>query len=269
MRYSAKRNVVVKGLIFCVALGACSMTALHAQVPVPKVVLPPTVEGDWVRTDEKGVGTWAGFDLAFGKATLTPEGEKLSASLTPLTNSFADISQKVGAVYVVRPHPCVFSGASGGGFGSLEFNSVGFHAIRSRNEIALIGENPGNARHIYLDGRPLPAPGTRTPTATGYSVGQIEPDGTLVVKTTNLTPAKVTGGGVRTATTIATQRFEPSPDGKRLRIVYIWDDPKLYAKPHTYQMTFERLPADAIAFEDFCDATDPLFSQSIVPPAQN
>jgi hypothetical protein len=255
------RNTVRTILTACALAGAGSLS-LHAQ-PKPKVVLPPSVEGDWVRTDEIGVGSYGGFENKWPKASLTPAGVALANSF-PKATFFADISKKVGNAYVVRPHPCVFTGGNGG----LEYNSAGFHAVVSKKEVLLVGEGVGNGRHIYLDNRPLPAPGTRTPTATGYSVGHIEPDGTLVVETTDLPRAMVTGDGVRTPESVVEQRFEPSADGTKLKIVYTWNDPKLYAKPHSYTYTFERMAPDATAYDQFCDATDPLESQSIVPPEQ-
>jgi hypothetical protein len=219
-----------------------------------------------VRTDEVGAGAYEGLDRALPKARLTAEGEQMAAKYGPPPPAVgADISKKVGSVYVVRPHPCVFAG----GFGGLEYNSAGFHAVKSKNEFIMVGEGAGNARHVYLDGRPLPAAGTHTPTATGYSVGHIEADGTLVIQTTHLTPGRATAGGVRTAETVLTQRYEPSADGTKLKIVYTYNDPKLYSAPHTYAMTFQRMAPDATAFDNFCDATDPLESQSVVPPPQN
>lgn len=263
---SAKWNAAAKGLALGAVLYGTSMIGLHAQ-PAPKVVLPPTVEGDWVRTDLIGVGEYAGFELHMPKPVFTPEGEQLISKMKR-ASGFDNIAKKVGNVYVVRPHPCIFSGT---GEGAIEFNSDGFHAIKSKTEMVIDNEGVGNLRHIYLDGRPLPAPGTRTPTSTGYSVGHIEADGTLVVETTDIIQA-APGGGVqgafRTPESVVTQRFEPSADGTTMKIVYTWTDPKVYAQPYTYVFTFQRMAPDAIALDHFCDATDPLESQSIVPPKQ-
>jgi hypothetical protein len=65
-----------------------------------------------------------------------------------------------------------------------------------------------------------------------------------------------------------TEHFEVSPDGQHLTIKYRWEDPKLYQKAHEYQYTFDRLPEGSYAFEEWCDASDPLERQSIVPPKQ-
>jgi hypothetical protein len=59
----------------------CALTSgaglLCAQVAKPNVVLPPTVEGDWVRTDEVGAGNYQVMTMKYPKAALTPEGERL------------------------------------------------------------------------------------------------------------------------------------------------------------------------------------------------
>jgi hypothetical protein len=53
---------------------------------------------------------------------------------------------------------------------------------------------------------------------------------------------------------VLTETFKPSADGKRLTITYTWNDPAVYAKPHTYDMTFERWD-DGYVFETYCDAS--------------
>jgi hypothetical protein len=249
-----------------------------------KIVLPPTVEGDWVRTDEVGAGNYQVLTGKYPKAMLTAAGERLLATPggpggpggdgelngLPLAFLQEEVDQppnsphQAGQPYVVKPQPCVFRG----GFGALEFNSAGLHAVRTKTEFVLIDETPGNARHIYLDGRPLPAAGSRTPTNTGFSVGHVEADGTLVVTTVDMTVGIVTGRGVRTPETVLTQRFVPSSDGTKLKITYTWEDPAMYAKPHTYEHTFERMPADAVAYEEFCDAGNPREGESVTPPEQ-
>jgi hypothetical protein len=245
-------NTALKGLAVSVFLSAGSLL-VHAQVQ-PKVVLPPTVEGDWVRTDEVGVNTYHALDSSYGEADLTAEGKKLYDSFgrPQSDNSFADNSRYVGNISVVHPFPCIYVG----GFSGLEYNSAGFHAVKTKNEVLLMGDGPSMGRHVYLDHRALPTPGTRTPSRDGYAVGTIEADGTLVVKTTDFTLGRVSGDGVRGPSTILTQRFEPSPDGKKLKIVYTWEDPKYYNKPHTYFMTFERMAANSTSGDGFCNATD-------------
>ena len=133
---------------------------------------------------------------------------------------------------------------------------------------ALVVQERGNSRRIYLDGRGLPTPAVRPPTGSGFSIGHVQSDGTLVVETTDMTPGGVTAGGFRTPETKVIQRYIPSADGRHLRLVFEWIDPKIYKEPHTYEYTFDRMAAGSYALDTFCDATDPVWGQSIVPPVQ-
>jgi hypothetical protein len=121
-------------------------------------------------------------------------------------------------------------------------------------------------RHIYTDGRPHPSPWT--PTGAGHSVGHWE-GRVLVVDTVGLTPGAVPGGGLRTAATHLTERFDVAPDGKTMTLTYTWEDPALYEQAHTYHYLFDRSPGNPpYAMEEWCDASDPIEKQSIVPPKQ-
>jgi hypothetical protein len=234
--------------------------------------VPPTVEGDWVRTDPIGSGSWDALTKTFSPAVLTQEGAALmqaggrgrggrgggpvgSGDATP---------HAPGVPYLVRQNSCSFNG---GGQLTMEYDSEGFHMVVGKEEALVVQERNG-ARRIYLDGRAIPDSSIRPPSSSGYSAGHFEPDGTLVVETGDMTPGAVTAGGYRTTETRAIQRYTPSPDGKHLRIIFTWIDPKIYQKPHTYEYTFDRMDSGSYALETFCDATDPLWNQSIVPPEQ-
>jgi hypothetical protein len=236
--------------------------------------VPPTVEGDWVRTDPIGSGSWDALTKTFKQAVLTPEGAALmqaggrggrggrGGGAPAATNDTAP--HAVGVPYLVRQNSCAFNG---GGQLTMEYDSEGFHMVIGKDEALVVQERNG-ARRIYLDGRPIPDASMRPPSGSGYSVGHFEPDGTLVIETGDMTPGTVTAGGYRTAETRVIQRYIPSPDGKHLRITFTWIDPKIYQQPHTYEYTFDRMEPGSYALETFCDATDPLWNQSIVPPEQ-
>jgi hypothetical protein len=270
MESSNKKRMVsgaVSALIAgCLALG--TSPAAGAQDLTPAKVLPPTAAGDWVRTDTNGSGSFDGLTKNFAKAELTPEGKALLARMGNRGGAPpapADESKKhgVGEPVIVRSNVCGFNG----GQLRLEYDSEGFHMIISKDEATAVQER-GGVRNIFLDGRSLPNAATRTPSGSGFSVGHVEPDGTLVVETSDMTPGVVTAGGIRTPETHLTQRYIPSADGQHLKIVFTWEDAKLYAKPHTYEYTFDRDPEGSYALDDFCDATDPKEGQSIVPPPQ-
>jgi hypothetical protein len=240
----------------------------HAQQTEEKNAAP-ALEGSWIRTDTEGAGAYEGLTRNFKPAVLTPEGQammnrgggrgrgpQLQVEATP---------HAAGQPYIVRQNSCSFSGG-GFGPGGLEFNSVAFHLIQNKEEVLIVRDGVGS-RRIFMDGRKLPDPGVRDPSALGHSVGHYE-KGQLVIETTDITPGAVTAGGYRTAETHLIERYIPSADGRHLVIRYEWNDPKIYQKPHIYEYTFDRLPANAVAMEDFCDASDPKENWSIVPPEQ-
>jgi hypothetical protein len=149
----------------------------------------------------------------------------------------------------------------------MEYDSEGFHLILGKGEAIMMQER-GAARRVYLDGRALPNASVRPPSQSGYSVGHIEPDGTLVIEITDAAAGGVTAGGYRLADTHFIEKLIPSADGKHLTMRFEYNDPRIYEKPHSYEFTFDRMLPGSYALETFCDATDPLWGQSIVPPVQ-
>lgn len=228
----------------------------------------PNLEGSWIRTDTEGSGAYDGLTRKFAPAVLTREGR--AAVSRPGGRGRGPAYQvettphAVGQPYVVRQNSCVFNG--GFGPGGLEFNSVAFHIVQNKDEVLIVRDGIGS-RRVYMDGRKLPDPGVKDPSVLGVSVGHYE-KGTLVIETANLTPGPVTAGGYRTPETHVIERYSPSADGQHLVVRYEWRDPKIYQKPHAYEYTFDKLPKDTVAMEDFCDASDPKENWSIVPPAQ-
>jgi hypothetical protein len=51
-------------------------------------------------------------------------------------------------------------------------------------------------------------------------------------------------------------------------VTFTWDDPKIYRKPQTYEYIYYKDPPSTYALEEWCDSSDPLQRQSIVPPPQ-
>jgi hypothetical protein len=233
-----------------------------------------SVEGDWVRTDLVGAGDFGGLGADIAPAQLTPEGKALAgrggrggrgrAPGGP-DDTGTTAPHAIGDPYIVVSRPC--GGGGGNGMGSFNPDSGGFHLIVSKDEV-VFSEERGGSRVIYMDGRPQPNTASWTRTA-GHSVGHFE-SGVLVVETIGLPPGGgIPGGGVRTLETQLTERYEVSPDGQHMKIVYTYSDPKLYVAPHTYTYTFDRAtPSPTYAFEEWCDASDPIEKQSIVPPPQ-
>ncbi|MEQ1945739.1 MAG: hypothetical protein ABL995_01020 [Bryobacteraceae bacterium] len=238
--------------------------ALHAQT-TPAVVLPPTVEGDWVRTDENHSGSFGELTSSYKQAELTELGKTMLSRMAarPAPVAAENTPLRTGQPLVTNNRTCVFNQNQLG----LEYDSEGFHSVMNKEHITFVQER-GWQRIVYLDNRKLADSFVRSPTGSGYSVGHIEPNGTLIVETTDLTQGRVTAGGFRTPETRVKQEYIPAADGKNLKLVFTWSDPKIYVKPHVYEFTFERMEAGTFARETFCDATDPLWGQSIVPPPQ-
>jgi hypothetical protein len=261
-------------------LGAC---LLSAAAPSPRTQAPAAasvrLEGDWVRIDPDGAGSFDGLGASIPPAQLLPgvsagggRGGRGRGGRGGAPGAQPSGPNPEGVPYIVVAQPC---GGGGGGRsnGGLLVNpdSGGVHFIEHKDEVIFAGER-GGVRHVYLDGRAHPSPWTPTP--AGHSVGRYEGN-TLVVETSGFTPGGVPGGGVRTAETVLVERFEVSADGQRLAITYTWNDPKLYQTPHVYRYYFERAPTVrsggalvSYALEEWCDAGDPLEKQSIVPPKQ-
>jgi hypothetical protein len=282
------RRAVVLGALF-VCAGVMGFLVVDGGTPVDarqpqRPVLPagaPDLEGGWTRIDPDGAGSYGGLlqSPAYQQAVLVPGaaasaggrggrgrgGAGRGAGVGAGNDDVAPPLKPnpVGVPYVVTAGRC---GGGGPGAAMLEFNSAAFFLLQAADRVLIVREGPG-ARPIFMDGRPHPDPARATPTPNGFSTGRYE-NGELVVETDNLAAGAVTLGGFRTPETKLIQRFALSAEGKRLTITYIWNDPKIYAKPHTYQMFFERVPPDGYAFENWCDASDPETGYSITPPAQ-
>ena len=255
-------------LLFAVAFGIVSSLTLW-QAPTASVAqraaniaARPELEGGWVRIDPKGSGSFGGLTSEFPRAVLTPAGAAMQVGRDPDDVDPDARPHAAGEPYIVSQGRC----GGPGGAGGIEPNSAALFIVQTEDEVLLTREGPGG-RHIYMDRRAHPDLTRWTPTTLGHSVGHYE-GGDLIIDTMGLTPGGVTAGGRRTPETHLMERFHVSTDGKRLTITYTWTDQKLYQKPHTYSLEFDRLPEGSYAFEGWCDSSDPLQRQSIVPTTQ-
>ena len=137
-------------------------------------------------------------------------------------------------------------------------DSAPLDILQTEREIAIIAEVQSSARHIYIDGRGHPDMDTYDPTTNGHSIGHWEGE-TLVVETVGFNDRGNTftpGGGVRTPQSKLIEHIELLDGGKQLRFTFTWEDPAIFAKPHTYTFTYHKMAPDAYAMEYFCDASD-------------
>ena len=245
--------------------GAATFAAAQERAGAPA---SPDLEGGWVRIDPEGSGSFGGLSAKFARAQLTAPARAAQEAAAkraaqPRFDFARDPSQPraPGEGYVVTDGNCNLPGG-------VEPNSSAFHIVQNRDQVLIVRENPGLPRSIYMDGRAHPDLSRLTPTAVGHSVGRYE-GGALLVETIGLMTGNVTAGGWRTPETRLRERYRLSPDGQRLTITYTWEDPKVYVKPHSYEVVAERTPPGSWAFEAWCDSSDPNQRLSIVPPPQN
>jgi hypothetical protein len=265
-RMRVARRVAGGALFIAMSVTGCSAPATAQRGTQAATTTIPDLSGGWLRLDSEGSGSFDGTAQRYPPATLTPAGQALvirgdGRNVTP--NGGNTAPHQAGEAYIVNNGACTPDGTGGS---AIDPNSTAVFLLQSKDEVLMVREGPGG-RHIYMDGRGHPDVAKLTPTLYGHSIGHYE-GGALVVETIGLPEGNVQGGGRRRPETRLTERFELSPDGKRLTITYTWDDPVLYVKPHIYQYSFERLPPESYAFETWCDSSDPLQRQSVVPPKQ-
>src|SRR4051812_46511775 len=164
-----------------------------AAAPVSRTQSPAAastrLEGDWVRIDPDGAGSFDGLGASIPAAQLLPGvaaaggrgGRGRGGAPMPQSNG----PNPEGVPYIVVAQPCG-GGVGGRSNGALLVNpdSGGVHFVEQKDEVIFAGER-GGVRHFYLDGRAHPSPWTPTP--AGHSVGHYD-GSTLVVETTGFTP---------------------------------------------------------------------------------
>jgi len=243
------------------ALGAAIAGILGTGVGWSQDANVPDLSWGYVRVDLAASGSFSGLTSEFEPAQLAA-----GFTLPPRREREAVLGRENGAL-VVTDGRC-------DGPPSIEPNSAGFWYIQTPDEVLIVSEmspaSPGTAmrRRVYMDGRPHPDLDRWTPTAAGHSIGRYE-DGDLIVETVGMTTSFVTAGGYRTPETKLIERYHVSPEDNMLEITYTWDDPKIYARPHSYSLHLERVPDDAYAFEGWCDSGDPEARYSVAPPEQD
>jgi hypothetical protein len=123
------------------------------------------------------------------------------------------------------------------------------------------------SRHIYTDGRGHVNPETFDPVSGGHSIGRWDGE-TLGVDTIGFSEEGVTripGGGRRTKDSHLVERFR-LVDPNQLSVVSTWDDPKVFAKPHTYEIRYFRAPKFTELREFDCNAADETRAKYLMEP---
>ena len=116
------------------------------------------IEGDWVRTDSSGSGSFGGLSDKFQKAELTPAGASMVANSKrpPTGPAYTENGvHKPGDPYIVVAQPCGAGGPFAGGGLGVNPDSNAIHIVAQKDEVIIAPERNG-IRHIYMDGRHQP-----------------------------------------------------------------------------------------------------------------
>jgi hypothetical protein len=227
-------------------LCAASATAF-AQANVAKV---PDFSGFWERKDEFGGGNFGGTLARIPKASVKPEIEEQARQLAA--------AQARGEVVSFNSKWCVTNL-----FPFFMQHSAAWNIAQSKDEILLAPEVHTFPRHVYLDGRKHPDADRLQRSNNGHSIGHWEGE-TLVVDTVGFTGGGNTPGGGKVGPgTRLTERIKLVDGGKILSVTFTWEDPAIYLKPHTYEMTYHRSEPGTYAFEEYCHADDAAQSGSV------
>ena len=141
---------------------------------------------------------------------------------------------------------------------SMEGSPIDILQNLNGKEIIITSSLRTPARHIYTDGRSHVNPDVFDPVSNGHSTGHWEGD-TLVVDTVGFSEEGLTGipgGGRRTTGSHLVERYRLLDGNKRLSVVFTWEDPKIFAQPHTYEFRYYRSPKGIEAREFDCNSND-------------
>lgn len=228
--------------------------AALGQSTAPKGSVPD-LSGFWERKDDLGSGSFGGTLERVPKASIKPE--------IMAANREAAARQARGEVVSLGSKWCLTNQ-----YPFFMQHSAAWDIVQTSSEIVQVPEVHTFPRHIYLDGRPHPDAAHLEPSVNGHAVGHWEGD-TLVVDSIGFPGGAGTPGGGRVGPkTHLVERFRLLEGGRMLSVTFTWDDPSIYLKPHTYELTYHKSDPGTYAFEEYCHADDPVQGGSVVEPPQ-
>jgi hypothetical protein len=239
------------------AVAALMLSAVLSAQQAPTAQTPnPDLSGIWTRVDTSGSQSYGGISASFPEAQLHPQ---YAAKLPP--KEFNGLGTPPPGwqppEYQINeqatiPRCAVGGGGRNAGNGGVNITSLGISIMVAKDLVMVLRDGAQGGRHIYTDGRAIPPATQRTEL---YSVGRWDGP-SLVVTTRGFNPGQTGfGRGWIEPSTELTERFDLLPDG-RMKLTYTWSDPEVYVKPHTYEMIFERLPANQALVESWCDSRE-------------
>jgi hypothetical protein len=231
----------------CVAaLGLAALTGVASAAPAKpdRPGATPDISGFWI-------------PRTAGLAKVPP------ASLTP---AFVRESKDPKALAPGRSQAYVERWCIHRGMPSQMYTSGPIDIIQTPKEVGIAFEPANAQRYIYTDGRKRPSSDVLDNTTAGFSIGHWE-GRTLVVDTAAFDAVGVRdipGGGWRGETSHLVERFDLTDGGKTLTVTQTWTDPKVFARPHSYKIVYDRARPGYSAVEVFCDAIDPSRAKPVV-----
>jgi hypothetical protein len=197
------------------AQGAAPATGSPTGVPQPVGVAAADLSGFWeLRHDSFSVP----------RAALTPEAQK------------AEAQQAQRDLQAIQR--CVPMGVP-----ALMLDRPVLNIQQSPSVIGMIPKGPASVRYVHLT-HPHPPSDEWEGATNGHSIGKWEGD-TLVVETIGFNDRGVTsipGGGWRNGGSKLTERYRLLSGGLVLSVTSTWEDPEVFAKPHTYELRYYRVP---------------------------
>ncbi len=116
--------------------------------------------------------------------------------------------------------------------------------VQGTYEVTITAPANTQFRHLYFRDHHVD-PNIYDPSSAGDSIAHWEGD-TLVADTIGFHEKNgrmmIPGGGYRTPNSHLVERFKLIKNGQVLSVTSTWSDPKVFAKPHTYEFWYHRLP---------------------------
>lgn len=137
-------------------------------------------------------------------------------------------------------------------------------------DIAILAKTVSSVRYIYIDGRSHPDKDELDATTNGHSIGHWDGD-TLVVDTVGFSDRGITaipGGGFRTPKSHLIENVHLINGGRQLSVIFTWDDPSVFQKPHSYEFRYYKVPDIGYPLQYPCNAMDPGRAKFLIPDTQ-
>jgi hypothetical protein len=122
VRQVSVSNRLPLAVIFSLAIFVCSTKGNPLLAQTQSATSSRDLEGDWVRTDLSGSGSFGGLSDKFEKAALTPAGAHMASSNPQRPTGIAYTENRAhgaGDPYIVVERPC-----AGGPFGGARSGSI-------------------------------------------------------------------------------------------------------------------------------------------------